>query len=325
VTQDRPQRAFFLTGCGEHEIGDFREYSGYAAIARALRRDAITVRELRTDGLSRVPDDCDVLIIQGPDRRLGTSIIAAIEDYLGRNGRLMVLLDAGTSTGLETLLERHGVIFNDDRIVSPPASSAIMNMVSPHNGGGSMLEVTSYARHPITRRMEGVVTMFYHPRSLMLTTMATNDAASGKRYQVAALASSRPGSWGESDAGQQPPRFDVDRDRPGPLPIAVAIEQGPPPGINAGINPMRVVAIGDSGFAANGCLSGGNQDLFLGAVHWLLRQETLIGAAPRQAPIMRLTLDSRRQMMALLLIVGAIPGAVLAIGLIVGASRRMKS
>jgi ABC-type uncharacterized transport system involved in gliding motility auxiliary subunit len=326
VTQERPQRAYFFAGCGEHEITDFREYTGYAAIARALRRDAILTQELRLDGTARVPDDCDVLIIPGPDRRLGTPALAAIEDYLGRNGRLLVLLDAMTRTGLETLFETHGVVFNDDRIVTPPTMApALMTLMAIQKDAGSILEVTSYGHHPITRQMEGVVTMFYRPRSLTLTAVATNTLSTGNRYQATILATSRAGSWGETDLRQQPPRFDPARDRSGPLPVGVAIERGPPPGINAEIKPMRIVAIGDSGFAANGCLSGGNQELFLGAVHWLLRQEPMIGASPRQAPFMRLTLDSRRQMAALLAIVGAIPGFVLVIGGFMTLFRRMRS
>lgn len=327
VMQDRRAQVYFLAGCGEHEIDDFREYSGYAAIARAMRRDNLDVRVIRSDNLAQVPADCDVLVIAGPRRPLGRATLTAIAEYMARQGHALVLMGSGSGTGLETLFEESGVVIADDRIIQPaglPLRFAAMG--SGRGAESSPIEVTAYGKHPITNPLQGIVTTFYRPRSLQVVqtkTGVTSGEGSGGTPTI--LAASGPDSWGETDPQQQPPRYDAGRDRPGPLPVAVAVEKGAASGIRAGLNTMRLVLVGDSTFAANGCLSGGNQDFFLGALHWLLRQETLIGAAPRQAPRMRMVLNERSQALALLIIIGLIPGGVLGFGLLISGMRRIRS
>ena len=53
----------------------------------------------------------------------------------------------------------------------------------------------------------------------------------------------------------------------------------------------RLVVVGDSDFVVNAQLhNAGNGDLFMGAVHWLIEQEQLIGIGPKSVEAIKLHL-----------------------------------
>jgi ABC-type uncharacterized transport system involved in gliding motility auxiliary subunit len=103
----------------------------------------------------------------------------------------------------------------------------------------------------------------------------------------------------------------------------VAVERGAAQTLlDVQIKPSRMVVIGDSDFVANGNLVGGNLDLFLSSVNWLLDREELIAIAPKPIEEIKLTL-SRKQLVKLFWInVGGIPSFAALIGLMVWIRRR---
>jgi ABC-type uncharacterized transport system involved in gliding motility auxiliary subunit len=77
----------------------------------------------------------------------------------------------------------------------------------------------------------------------------------------------------------------------------------------------RIVAVGDSDFAANLAIGvQGNRDLFMNAINWLAQQENLIAVRPRQPEDHRLTLTADQQNSIMILSIFIIPGLVFAAG-----------
>ena len=77
----------------------------------------------------------------------------------------------------------------------------------------------------------------------------------------------------------------------------------------------RVVAVGDSDFAANMAIGvQGNRDFFLNSPNWLAQQENLITVRPRQPQDHRLTLTADQQNRIMILSLFIIPGLVFASG-----------
>ena len=114
-------------------------------------------------------------------------------------------------------------------------------------------------------------------------------------------------------------------DKQGPVTLGAAVSApateapAPPAGGNASPDApkpeTRIVAFGDSDFAANNAIGiQGNQDFFLNAVNWLAQQENLIAIRPREAQDRRLTLTADQQQRIMLLSIFVIPGLVLAGG-----------
>ena len=72
---------------------------------------------------------------------------------------------------------------------------------------------------------------------------------------------------------------------------------------------MRLVAFGSSRFARNDSLTGGNADLFMNAVNWLLKRQQLLGIAATAPQEFNLNLDAFQRRGIFITMVVGIPAA----------------
>lgn len=314
VSQATNPIIYFLTGHAEHRITDYGN-SGYSDLARAMRRDRMELKPLLLPGYSRIPEDCSALVIAGPDKKISPVEIDLLSDYLNKNGRVLLLIDPAVKVGLDKLLGEWGVKLATDVVVDPYFTRT-----------GRELIVAKYEDHPLTRNLAGVSTTFYLPRSVepIAATSGTSTIQADKP-RVFVLAGSSEKGWAEMDLSQNPARFDAGVDRPGPVPVAVAVEKGPVSGIEVEISPTRMVVIGDSDFVSNGGLKeggGGNEYFFMNVMNWLIERETLM-AIPAKAPgILWLDMNRHQRRMTFLAMTVALPAVVALIGLTVWLRRR---
>lgn len=301
LTQPVRPTVHFIQGHGERSPADFDPRTGYSRIASRLRDDNLDVEILNLGVAKAVPNHCALMIIAGPAREFAPFEVSLIRDYLDRKGRLLLLLDARTQTGLEPLLRHWGVQVGDDIVMDP------MQTLS-----GRELYLTSYADHPITRSLEGLATVFYLPRSIRPLDMGIGS----DKPAITELAFSSASGWAEFSPEDATPRFDPHVDVPGPVPVAVAIERGPVPGVHIQILPTRLVVVGDSMFASNGGLMGANADFFLHAVNWLLERDELLAVAPARLDQLRLVATRHQLRRLFAVVVLGLPGLVAALGLV---------
>lgn len=307
LTQATRPAVHFVQGHGERSPDDFDRRSGYSRIAARLRDENLDVELLNLGEVKAVPNRCALMIIAGPVQTFAPFEIALIRDYLDRKGRLMVLLDARSHSGLEPLLKEWGALLGDDIVVDESRTLS-----------GRELYIADYPAHPITAPLQASASVLFLPRSIRPRTFT----AGGDKPVVSALATSSPQGWAEFDPDDVALHFDPQVDIPGPVPVAVAIERGPVPGVHVQIRPTRLVIIGDSAFASNGGLMGANADLFLNSVNWLLAREELLAISPKTFEGLRLVMDAR-QLRQLFWIAGLfLPGIVAGIGLGVAWRRR---
>jgi ABC-type uncharacterized transport system involved in gliding motility auxiliary subunit len=119
----------------------------------------------------------------------------------------------------------------------------------------------SYADHPITQKLAGLVSFFPTTRSIAIDTAAT-PAPVG-------LVLTAQAAWGETDFQTQNATYDANVDYPGPLTLAAASENTTTNG--------RIVVFGDSDFASDTYFSQyANGDLFINSVDWAAGQEQMI-------------------------------------------------
>jgi ABC-type uncharacterized transport system involved in gliding motility auxiliary subunit len=208
-----------------------------------------------------------------------------IGTWLRQSGRLMILNDAGTVTGLEMLLRNWGVETRNDIVLDPARTMT-----------GREVFVSGYnTKHPITGKLGTTAAIFHLPRSV---EPGLGQSRGDDRPQVTSLAFSSDSSWSESRPDQSPAKFDENADLRGPVSMAVAVEKGATPGLlDMQIRPTRMVVFGDSGFVSNGGLTGGDTSLFMSSLNWLLSREQLMAIAPKHAADTRLKLtrsDTRR-------------------------------
>ena len=301
---------YFLQGHGERPIDEFKTRLGFGIIVREMQRDNIEVRPLLLSGAGAIPEDCDALVIAGPRTHLAQNEREIIKSYLDKNGRLLAMVDPGQEGGLSPILNEWGVVLDNDLVVAREKTVT-----------GRELMVSDYGAHPITKPLNGIFCVFYLPRSVNpLAPPKDGSVLAADRPKVTILAGTGMDGWAEHDFTQNPFRYDEDQDRAGPIPIAVAVERGVVSRIDMELQPTRLVVIGDTDFASNIAIEnagGGNSDLFLNSINWLLARETLMAISPKSPLNVRLQMDQGQIRTAYLLVVALIPLVVAMIGVLI--------
>lgn len=307
LTQATRPVVHFIQGHGERSPVDFDRRTGYSRMAARLRDENLEVELLNLGETKTVPNQCALMIIAGPAQSFAPFEVALIRDYLARKGRLLLLLDARTNTGLESLLQEWGLLLGDD-IVSDETRTL----------SGRELYITTYPAHPITKPLQNIASVLFLPRSLRQRLFSSG----GDKPMVSPLATSSEQGWAEFDPDDISVHFDPQVDIAGPVPVAVAIERGPVPGVHVQIRPTRLVVIGDSDFASNGGIMGANADLFLNSVNWLLDREELLALSPTAYEELHLVMDARQLQQLFWIVVVVLPGMVAVLGFWVAWRRR---
>jgi ABC-type uncharacterized transport system involved in gliding motility auxiliary subunit len=304
---------YFLVGHGERDLNDFDPVAGYSTIGSQIINDNLEVKELMLTDEKQIPEEADVLIIAGPTKRMSATEAEMVEEYLNRSGRVMLLLDALKQTGLENMLRRWGVALRNDFVLDPENTLK-----------GSDVYIRTYYEHPITMRMGGAGARFHLPRSIEPIYLDENRAPAGDRPTVVQLAMTSEKSWSETQVDETSARYDENTgDLRGPISLAVAVERGATEKmLDVQIRPSRMVVFGDSDFVSNGALAGGDQDLFMSALNWLLDREELMAIAPK--PIEEIKLSLTRKLLGRLfwINIAGIPCVAGVAGLLVWWRRR---
>lgn len=311
VTEARKPLVYFLQGHAERDLEDFDEYHGYSEFAQLIRRDHIQLKPLVLGERRAVPQDADALIIAAPAKRLSQPEVDILRAYLENNGRVLMMLEPLRDAGLKPLLADWGVAIRDDVVIDGGRTLT-----------GQEVVVTEYPPHPITAAVRGATTLFYFPRSVEPAPISTNRLEEVDRPRVKSLAATSESGWAEQDLAQRPLRYDVREDRPGPIPIAVAVEKGPLPARAMEVRPTRMVVFGDADFVSNGHMTGGNADFLLAALNWLLEREEMMAIAPKAFDQYRLTMSRRRAREFALVLIGLLPAVVGVMGGLVWLGRR---
>lgn len=303
ILQGQPPVVYFIRGHGERDINDRDPYTGYSSIAQQLRRDNVEVRDLLLAEARQIPTDADAVVIPGPTKTLAPPEVELLRAWLANSGRVMLLLDTGSTAGLGEWLEQWSVRVQDDVVVDPTRTLS-----------GLDLFANDYGIHPITKNLRNVTSVFYLPRSVepMVPTNGARLAADSPR--VSPLVRSSPESWAESDMEQKPMKFDNALDRRGPITLAVAAERGSAESLDMNLRPSRLVVFGDTDFLSNGALSGGNTDLFLSSINWLLEREALMAISPKPVDDTRLVISQEQITRVFWVVVVLVPGLLAIVG-----------
>jgi hypothetical protein len=303
VLNPKPFNAYFLQGHGEPSLSDTSE-TGYLKFDAILEeQNYITNAPLNLLSDNPVPADCNLLIIAGPRMAFSNLELQKIDQYLSQGGRLLVLLDYSSireSTGIEDSLKQWGVSVGADVVQDPE-----------HTISGQDVVVLNFSQHPVVNPLTQLALQLILPRPVSRIDRQTPPADALK---VEELAFSGPNSVLMSERGLQPRRY----------PLMAAVEQNPVKGVANPHGSTRIVVVGDSLFLDNRQIeSGANRDFVGYAVNWLLDRPTLLeGIGPRPVTEFRLMMTRVRQRDVRWLLLGALPGGVLALGGLVWLRRR---
>ncbi len=324
------RKVYFTQGHGEKDATS-SERTGLSTAVESMKQDNFAVDSLVLIQQKVVPDDATVLVIAGPTTDFFPPEIEALGSYVAKGGKVLVLLDPLITGPAQPLLAQFladwGIRAGTDVILDPSSSEVIQ-------GGASVAVAAAYPPHPITQGI-GVITAY--PLARTMTPIEGGSNA----HVAQPLVTTGQQSWAEADlpglsAAKGQVEFNADKgDKQGPLTIAAAVSAPatvtPPPAGNATPGSpdappapeTRIVAIGDSDFAANTAIAvPGNRDFFVNTLNWLSQQENLIAVRPRQPQDRRLTMTPEAQNRIMILTLFIIPGLVFATGIYTWWKRR---
>jgi ABC-type uncharacterized transport system involved in gliding motility auxiliary subunit len=323
VVSGAKKTLYFLQGHGERDPNS-SDRIGYSAIKGALERENYGVERLALIQAGAVPDAATALVVAGPTSDLLAPELAAIEAYLAKGGKLLLLMDppaTGAAAPLpvfEGLAKQWGATLGRDVIVDASGLGQLIG--SSYDTPVSV----SYPPHPINERFD---TLTAYPLARSVTA---GTGPGGVTAQPIVQTGER--SWAEADidsvAAKEGPKLDEAKggDRRGPIAVGAAASQAvkapeptkPNDAKAADTKPpeTRVVVMGDSDFASNVAINiSGNRDFFMNIVGWLSQQENLIAIRPREAGDSRLTLTNDQARRIAWFALFLLPGAILAMGI----------
>jgi ABC-type uncharacterized transport system involved in gliding motility auxiliary subunit len=308
VVNPKVPKVVFTTGHGEADPDGFGA-EGMSGLRDALKRDNLEV--VKASLLSgSVPEQCDLLVIAGPQAPFAETETAAVKSYLDGGGRLLVLLDPvlgdrARPSGLEPLLQGYGILFGNDLVVDPARKLPFFDYSSVY--------VTDFRSHPMVDGLRGLAVLLPVARSV---TTATAAGASS----TILLTTSDEG-WGETNLVQliragQAGKDPSDTQGPVSLGVVAESEQDKDKG-------WRIAAFGNSLFLTSGQISNaGNLNLGLNAVNWLVKRDEVLGIAPRQPEQVQLFLNASQMRWITVLTLLVMPGAAIVLGVAVWWRRR---
>ncbi len=319
-------KIYFVSGHGEATP---TEQGNGALAGRSL---SILLDKMRKDNMVAeevsllsgvIPDDADVIAIVGPTRPYTEAEIDALEAFLDGGGRALVALDPlietdGTmrQTRIEAFLAGRGVMVNEDLVVDPSRKLPFFDL--------SAVYLTDFAQHPVTTGLDGIAVLFTVTRSL---TIDSDDA------QI--LVETSAEGWGETNLGMllrgEPVVFDEGLDTEGPVAAVVVVESAAQPTVlDGGDGPAedaeiksRLAVFGDSDFLTDVDIgNAGNEILAMNTLNWLVARDHSMGIPPRDMESMSLFIDQQKMRIILVVVLLVMPGAAIAMGVMVWRRRR---
>jgi len=264
---------YVFVGTGEGDLGRSDDV-GYSGLRAALETEGYSVRPLPAAMISEIPADADAVLVLAPARRLTPDALGALQRYLAEEGgRLVALLDPGEQSGLEEILAEFGISSPDAVIVDP--SSGPVDGDAP----GVSIVAYNYAEHPVSKGLDrNRMTFFRGARPFQLRKPEPAD-------RLREVVFSSGDSWLHDDPSILGRKVAPKRPDDAPTeyyPIVVAGEYE-----RAG-RQTRIVAIGDSAFAANRNLRAlYNLDLIMNALHWVVDRTPDITLRPKASELVQ--------------------------------------
>ena len=327
VVEGKPKKVYFLQGHGERDSTGGTP-GGYSQIVEALKSDNFEVASLALAQEGAIPADATLLVIAGPTSDLLPGEVEQLKGYLGRAGKLLLMIDAPGPDGtpnvpsLIALAKEWGIDVGNDVVLDASGMGRAIG------AGPDVPLAMSYPPHAVT---DGFRIMTAFPLSRSVTPIEGGTGG----HTAQSLIKTSPRSWAEGDIKglfeTRQPKPGEATDKAGPISMAAAVTgaatSAPPPApgepADAPKPEARMIVVGDADFGSNNGIGiQGNKDLFLNMANWLAQQENLIAIRAKDPEDRRIQLtedqSSRIYYIALLII----PLAFIGIGVRVWWKRR---
>ncbi len=307
-------KIYFLRGHEERSILNDDPEAGGSMLKQLLEAEAYETAEMTIQlSVPEVPRDCDVLVIDNPKSDLHPQEMHAIDDYMARGGRLLVLLNPWRGieyglTGQETLRpwleDRFDITVGNDIVISTERDNPIEVELSTSEAPFAGVE-EGFMDYRGAYRRDHSITQGFDQTMLLATVRSVEEKERDQPREeviVTELLRCGPAYWAETDVSRLYETGQAQRqlgEKEGPLAIACAATASAPDSDRESgeSGHSRVVVVGDGDLTANSLLAvPGNFNFVLNAFAWLSESEDLIAIRPtgKEDPALVLTQAEER-------------------------------
>ncbi|MBN1541223.1 GldG family protein [candidate division KSB1 bacterium] len=322
VSRESVKKICFTIGHGERPLEN-TEADGLSALQQGLKDEKYEVESinLAMQDPVEVPDECTVLVIAGPRTDLLPNEKQALEAFLKKGGKVLMMLDPESPDSYVDFCLNHGIRVGHDVVVDASGIGQLFG------AGPIMPLVSDYADHAIVQDFN-VMTFYNQARSV------SRAEAVPSGLTVTEVAKTNPRSWGETTPLSQSQRLEPnpEQDLLGPVSLLAVAEKRADDqsqtredqfGLGAVSLETRLAVFGDSDFATNGMIRmQGNRDLVLNTVSWLAEEEDLISVRAKAPEDRRLSLTQKQSRLILYFGVILLPFFIFVTGILVYIRRK---
>jgi ABC-type uncharacterized transport system involved in gliding motility auxiliary subunit len=304
VLKSGTKKIYFTTGHGEGALTG-QDASGFEIIVQELKNNRYEVSTVNLLDTGIVPADASALIVGGPKYDLKPTESKAIEDFVGKGGSVLTLVDALVPTeNLNTTLAKYGLSYNRDFMVLRPDDPRAQLLGQNNAIVGEFDELS-----PVTKdfaKKTNVVVLFQNTRSL---TEVADNISKFKVSLIGKTTGSTTVKVRDVSSADDLKNITAERIEQGSFAV-----MGSATG-KVGTKEVRVAAYGSSQFATNqGAQTAENRDLMVNTLSWLTQDDDFIAIRPKDTTKSTLALTSGASMLGLLFISYIYPFGFLALG-----------
>ncbi len=308
LSRDKKKLVSFLKGHGEHDLEDEEKF-GYSLLKESIEKQGFEVKQFSLLKTGAIPAETSVFVVAGPKRSLAEDEKNAVSQYLKKGGKLLVMLDPLTKSGMEDILLSWGFSFKDDVIFDEKPR------VFP--GRKNIPVVDFYYKHDITEEFD-LPTFYPEVRSISF------DKSQEAKFIFQPFVVTGKDSFSRLNPEDRTwAEYTEGKDQKGPIVAAasVLLKNASNQNVDQGkYSEMKtqIVVFGDSDFVSNIFLdSAGNKDLALNTVSWLAQETEMISIRPKEAKATKLMLTPKQEDILFYITVVAIPALLLSSGMFV--------
>jgi ABC-type uncharacterized transport system involved in gliding motility auxiliary subunit len=292
LSRNQERTVMFLDGHGERKPDGIANHD-LGTLGKRLVAAGIRTNTLRLAEVQDVPANVALLVIAAPQVDLLPVEVSRIRGFLDRGGNLLWLIDQEPLHGLQPIADFLGLQLSPGIAVDPAAQA----LRQP----GTLSISSAYGQHTAMRGFT-LTTAFPFARRIA-------HAEENKTWRYTPLVEVAQTGWLENSPLGDSVAFDKNRDMPGPVTVAAALER------DVDGRHQRIVVTGSGHFLSNTSIGLlGNLDLGMNLVNWLAGDDSMVAVQPRTLVDGELQLTRSSLIFIALFFLIALPGFFLFTG-----------
>src|SRR5260221_2985725 len=291
LMEGKVSKVYFTEGHGEHPVQDRNAPAGYGLLGETLKNENMETAHLNLAEKGDVPADADAVVIAGPTIAFSPVEAQALDKYLANNGKLLVLLDPYVTSGLDDLLKKYGLKYEDDlvlyRVTTTTGSQMTVPLAAIYQGG--------FSTHPITAKFAQANLQLLIQDARSINLLPDEKGQPNPKIQFLLQTDADAWGWISKSVPIDPKQltFNKTTDVQGPVTVAAEYDGGTTtdPESKATVPATRIIAVGASKFLENDVAETVGANFFTNSLAWLVKKNAVLDINPKKPQEYGITLS----------------------------------